>query len=280
MSKKGGFLQHRRGIWQHVRDGRMSLQDVAVHQYIAAQADTRTGVWNGSAGALAGELCLSPRVARRFLERLSRGDYIRRFPVPGKHVCYPILSHKFEPTNGEHRGEQLDAINSINPMELRYVPIKNGEHGGEQEGEHLSSQMRMEKREKRKEKNPAAKTTPLADPRFQPFVDFAYETFEEKHCAKPSWLAKDFKHLQLLLSANAGLSLEELKSRWRSYLATTEIFILKQGSGLAYFSDHCDTFAGGPILGRRDHGTVNRNGGAVPGVPGKYSNLPVTRFEN
>ena len=164
MTKENGFLQHRRGIWEHVRDGRMTLQDVAVHQYIAAQADTRTGVWNGSAGALAGELCLSHRTARRFLERLTRGDYIRRFPAPGKHVCYPILVHKFEPTNGQHKGEQLDAINSISPIELRYVPIEDGEHRGAQEGEHrgehVSSQKRSENRDRRQEKKKEAPAAP------------------------------------------------------------------------------------------------------------------------
>jgi hypothetical protein len=164
MSKENGFLQHRRGIWEHVRDGRMTLQDVAVHQYIAAQADTRTGVWSGSAGALAGELCLSPRIARRFLERLSRGDYIRRFPCPGKHVCYPILIHKFEPTNGEHKGEQLDAINSISPIDLRYVPVEigelEGEQRGEHKGEHLSPQKRIKNREGRREKKEGAPASP------------------------------------------------------------------------------------------------------------------------
>jgi hypothetical protein len=140
MSKGNGYLQHRRGIWEHVRDGRLSLQDVAVHLYIASQADTRSGIWNGSASALAGELCISPRVARRFLERLSRGGYLKRFPTPGKHVCYPILVHKFAITDGEHRGEHLNALGSNGRADLRYFP-------GEQMGEQLSSQKRIENRE-------------------------------------------------------------------------------------------------------------------------------------
>ena len=145
--KENGYLPHRRGIWQHLRDGRMTLQDVAVHAYISSQADTRTGIWQGSAGALAGELCISRRLARRFLERLRKGDYIRRFPIPGRHVCYPILIHKFLLTDGEHKGEHLNALASASPMDLRYFP---GQQEGEQKGEHVTSQkreLRMETRE-------------------------------------------------------------------------------------------------------------------------------------
>jgi hypothetical protein len=155
--KETGFAQIRRGIWEHVRDGRMSLSDYAVYSYIISQADTRTGIWQGSAGALAGELCVSPRLARRFLERLSKGDYIKRFPVPGKHACYPILVHKFLLTNGEHKGEQLNALSSASPVDLRYFP---SEQVGEQMGEHVSSQKRSENREERKTPHPASAAAP------------------------------------------------------------------------------------------------------------------------
>jgi hypothetical protein len=136
--------------------------------------------------------------------------------------------------------------------------------------------------EDREKKPRAAKPAPPADPRHQPFVDFANQTFEEKRKVKPSWLGKDFEHLRLLLKANASLSLTELQTRWRNYLESTEPFTLKQGGGLAYFAGHCDSFAGGPILEpvRGNNGAANRNGGAVPAQPGKYANLPVTRFEN
>ena len=155
MSKGNGFLQLRRGVFEHILDGRMSLADFAIYSYIIGQADTRTGVWNGSAGALAGELSISSRLARKLLERLSRAGYIRRFAVPGKHICYPILVHKFTVTNGEHRGEQLNATLSTSPTDLRYVP---GEQVGELRGEHVgelgASQKILEKGEgETREKN-------------------------------------------------------------------------------------------------------------------------------
>jgi hypothetical protein len=188
--KATGFAQIRRGIWEHLRDGRLTLSDVAVYTYIISQADTRTGIWQGSAGALAGELSISPRLARRFLERLSRGDYIKRFPTPGKHVCYPILVHKFLLTNGEHKGEQLNALSSLSPVDLQYFP---GEQIGEQMGEHVSSQKRSEKREEIKPPQTAS-ANPLADTLEVETKQAAFDLFwerwprkQDKTDAKRAW---------------------------------------------------------------------------------------------
>jgi hypothetical protein len=262
--KETGFAQIRRGIWEHVRDGRMSLSDYAVYSYIISQADTRTGMWQGSAGALAGELCVSPRLARRFLERLSKGDYIKRFPTPGKHVCYPILIHKFLLTNGEHKGEQLNALSSTSPVDLRYFP---GEQMGEQMGEHVSSQKKLETRDLRKK--PAAKPAPPADSRFQPFLDFAFGAFEAKHGQKPSWTGKDYKALSQLLAGNKGLGADELQRRFTNYLSSTEPFTQKQGDSLAYFCAHVDSFLAGPILEKHSAGGSN-------GKPSTSDNIQTT----
>ena len=156
MSKENGFVPIRRGILEHIQDGRLTPLEFTAHYLITSQADTRTGKWVGSAKCIASALCITERMARRVLENLSRGDYIRRFPVPGKHVCYPILVHKFHPTNGEHKGEQLDAISSLSPMDLRYSQIDSGELEGEQKGEHVTSQKRREKGEGRIKKEKAA----------------------------------------------------------------------------------------------------------------------------
>jgi hypothetical protein len=244
LSKENGYLQHRRGIWEHVRDGRLSLQDVAVHQYIASQADTRTGIWNGSAGALAGELCISPRVARRFLERLSRGDYIKRFPMPGKHVCYPILVHKFAITDGEHRGEHLNALASNSPVDLRYFP---GEQMGEHRGEQLSSQKRIENREERKTR--AEKPAP-PDSRYGPFLEFAKASFELKHKRPPTWdcFGKDGSALAAFLRRAPHVTKDVWQVHVLNFFDSTEVFTVKQGGSLSYFISRFDTFASGPIL--------------------------------
>jgi len=252
MTKENGFLPHRRGIWQHVRDGRMTLQDVAVHQYIASQADTRTGMWMGSAGALAGELCISTRVARRFLERLSHGNYIKRFPIPGKHVCYPILVHKFLITNGEHKGELLNALASISPVNLRYFP---GEHMGEHKGEHLSSQKILDTRD-RKQK-PAA--TPPGDARYGPFLEFAKNSFETKNGHPPTWdyFGKDGASLSAFLRRAPHVTLAVWQTNILNFFDSTEAFTTKQGGSLSYFVSRFDTFSSGPIFGKKSIGGNN-----------------------
>src|SRR6516164_1751502 len=120
MTRRNGFLQLRRGLWEHVWDGRMSATETLAFIYICSEADTRTGIWKGSANSLSGELGLTERTARDVLERLEHGGYIRRFAVPGRHSCYPILVHKFLITDGEHNGEQLNAMDSKSPTELAY----------------------------------------------------------------------------------------------------------------------------------------------------------------
>jgi hypothetical protein len=154
MSKENGFAPIRRGLWEHVKDGRMSVTEALAFVYICSQADTRTGIWKGCAKSLAGELGIKERTARDVLEKMEHGDYVRRFAVPGLHSCYPILVHKFPITQGEHNGEQLNALESKGPADLAYFPR---EHNGEQSVEHSAAQRRIENREKRREKTPRRK---------------------------------------------------------------------------------------------------------------------------
>jgi hypothetical protein len=136
MSKFSGFLQLRRGIFEHLRDGRMSHMEVLALIYIATQADTRDGTWKGSAGALAGELVMSPRTARDVLEKLSKKGYLKSWAVPGKHSCYPIAVHKYLSTTGEHAGERVDALSSTGPADDRWFAPKPREENGEQSDSH------------------------------------------------------------------------------------------------------------------------------------------------
>lgn len=152
MSKESGFAPIHRGLWEHVRDGRLSLQDVAVYQYIISQADTRTGIWKGSAGALAGELSMeSHRAARHVLENLERGGYIRRFARPGCRFCYPILVHKFTVTQGANEGQVVNALASTFESGCVSVAFFPCQVDGEVEGQVSASQRRIENREERRE---------------------------------------------------------------------------------------------------------------------------------
>jgi hypothetical protein len=250
MSKENGFVPLRRGLWEHVRDGRMSHLEALAFVYICSQADTRTGVWKGSAKSLAGELDLKERTARDILEKMEHGDYIRRFAIPGLHHCYPILVHKFSITQGEHNGEQLDALNSLSATDLRYLPKESCEQDGEQSVEHgveqSAAQRRIEKREQRKEKKPPA------DPRYGPFLEFAKSAYTLKHGEPPTWdcFGKDGAALAAFLRRAPHITPEEWQTRLSHYFESTEAFTLKQGGSLSYFIQKFDAFASGPILER------------------------------
>jgi hypothetical protein len=111
---------------------------------------------------------------------------------------------------------------------------------------------------KRSKKNPAAKPAPGADPRFQPFFAFAFESFSMKHNRKPLWQGKDLNGLKNLLKSQGteSLPLERLQSNWRNFLGSTEAFTVKQGDSLSYFCSNLDKFSDGPILA----GKVKPNG--------------------
>jgi hypothetical protein len=247
VSKTNGFLQLRRGLWEHVRDGRLTRTKALVYIYMLTQADTRSGVWNGSAGAIAGELAIPKSTAKYVLQKLD-GAYIRRFATPGRHFCYPILLHKFLVTDGQQIGLRLDALSSTSPTALSYVKEKDLQQVVPQIVQQVGPQKRIENREQRKE--PEAKPTPPADSRFQLFLDFAFGSFIQKHGQKPTWGDRDFKALSAMLASNKSLSAAELERRFRNYLDSTEQFTAKHGGSLAYFCAHADSFLSGPILER------------------------------
>jgi len=246
VSKENGFVPLRRGIWEHVRDGRMSVTEALAFIYICSQADTRTGVWKGCAKSLSGEIGIPERTARDVLEKMEHGDYLRRFAVPGRHLCYPILVHKFPITQGEHDGEQLNAIESVSPAELSYSSCEHGvEHG--------AAQRRKENGEKRK------KAAPPPDPRFGPFLEFAKASFETKHKRPPTWdcFGKDGSALAAFLRRAPQVTLETWQFSIANFFDSTEPFTVKQGGSLAYFVSRFDTFSSGPILAAPQKGKGN-----------------------
>lgn len=104
--------------------------------YIATQAHTNDGTWIGSAGALAGEIGINARTARDILENLDKKGYVKRWPVPGRHLCYPIRVHKYPTTTGEHDGDLVDALSSAGPADYRWLPAESRQQHGEENVEH------------------------------------------------------------------------------------------------------------------------------------------------
>jgi hypothetical protein len=180
--KENGFAPIRRGLWEHIRDGRMSHLEALAFVYVCSQADTRTGIWKGCAKALAGELGMRERTARDVLEKMEHGDYIRRFATPGLHSCYPILVHKFQVTQGEHNGEQLNALESKSPADLTYFSREqDGEQSVEHGVEHGAAQRRSEKGKGKNEKkhHPKKRDDVVSLPKS--FSEKAKKTLSEKY---------------------------------------------------------------------------------------------------
>jgi hypothetical protein len=307
--KNNGFLQLRRGLFEHIRDGRMSHLAALCFIYITTQADTRTGIWNGSAGALAGELSISARTCRGVLDRLSARGYIKRFPIPGKHSCYPILVHKFLVTDGKHRGLHLNAVAS-SKSDLRFLVSEHavkqngtqhvkedGElHGeydvkqdgtqyakedGRVDGEHGASQKKTETRNGTSKTQRTAKNSATTGLRFTVFFDTSYRAYSTKNRQPPTWGGKDRANLKRFLMDQARVELPEWERRFSNYLDSTEGFIRKQGHALSYFVTHFDTFKDGPILEKGGVNGVGKNSsGALRADDGKYDDVRIHQFSN
>jgi hypothetical protein len=255
VSKLTGFLQLRRGIFEHVRDGRMSHMDALTFIYIVAQADTRTGVWSGSAGALAGEMGISPRTARDVLERLSADGYLKRFPVPGKHSCYPILIHKFLITDGEHRGKHLNAKDSSSKDDLRhFTRDEHGEHGVG----HSAAQKRIENRNETK--------TSLSDSKLPDAWGFekfyaAYPRKKNPSAARRAWRKVKPAEVEVILAGLEALKSGEWKGKDQQYIPHPASWLNDRR-----WEDEIET--------RRNNGTIGRsNAAAIQAEPGKYAEL-------
>jgi hypothetical protein len=252
MSKENGFLQLRRGIWEHVRNGQMNVNMLAIYVYILSEADTRTGTWMGCAQSICGALRLPLSTVKYALSKMD-GVYIRRFIVRGRRFCHPILCHKFVLTNGPDVGRMLDALSSTSEKALAFFPDAVSPDIQPDHSEHVGRQKRRENRDERRKAKPrAAKPAAPADPRFRAFVDFAYRAFELKHGQKPDWSGKDFKNLTALLKRNQALTLAELERRWNHYSASTERFTVSRGDSLDYFCSKFDSFISGPICGPKE----------------------------
>jgi hypothetical protein len=252
VSKENGFLQLRRGIWNHVRDGSLTAVAALAYIFMLSEADTRSGIWKGSAQCIATALRIPKSTAKYVLKCLD-GRYIRRFSAPGRHSCYPILLHRFVITQGQHVGLMLDAINSGNEKELEFFEREEFPASSPELVQQVGPQRRIENREERKKQ--AGK--PPADPRFGPFLELAKASFETKHGHPPTWdcFGKDGKELTAFLRRAPHVTFEVWQTHISSFFDSTEPFTVKQGGSLSYFVRRFDTFADGPISATLQKGT-------------------------
>lgn len=177
-----GHVKRRRGILGHLQDGRITLLESGAHDVIGMLADKASGIWFGSARALAancGAGDVSERQARHLMESLEQKGYIRRFATPRAHGNYPILVNKYEVTFGAQRGMRLNAILTRDWRHPRYESCP--EQGAEQGAERAPLQ------EVRSEKEKVIPRTPRAG--FPSLPKTGHQEHERKQAAKQQRLA-------------------------------------------------------------------------------------------
>lgn len=115
-----GFIQLRRGIDEHVREGRISFFEGALYVFILLNTNPSTGVCHGSAGLFATIYSISSRTCRDALEKLEDKGYLKRFPVRGKHGSYPILINKFLCSHGAMKGMYVNCLKTTSYTNIFY----------------------------------------------------------------------------------------------------------------------------------------------------------------
>lgn len=115
-----GFIQLRRGLSEHVRDGRLSFFEASLYVFILMDANPATGLCYGSAGLFAAIYGISGRTCRDALEKLESKGYLKRFPVRGKHGSYPILVNKFRCSDGAMKGKYVNCSKSTTCNSIFY----------------------------------------------------------------------------------------------------------------------------------------------------------------
>jgi hypothetical protein len=104
-----GYVPVRRGILEHVFDGRLTPAEHHAFLTILLLADAATGTWRGSSHALTTILGYSSKntMADAF-DGLEAKGYILRDYAPGRRGNYPIVIAKFLFTRGANAGKQID----------------------------------------------------------------------------------------------------------------------------------------------------------------------------
>lgn len=107
--KTTGYYGRRRGILEHIEDGRISMLDNSFHDVLCQIADHSTGIAYTSAARLARRFNLSRQLVHKYLIRLERGRYIRRFRKARSSATQVIWIHLYECTGLSQSVKRLNA---------------------------------------------------------------------------------------------------------------------------------------------------------------------------
>lgn len=94
-----GYIQLRRGILEHLADGRITSDEFAAYTVVLLAADRRSGSWKGSGAELAKRIGWQVRKAQRVLAELARKGYLALKRLGGRVFHgYLVSIPKYFPT--------------------------------------------------------------------------------------------------------------------------------------------------------------------------------------
>jgi hypothetical protein len=118
-----GYYPRRRGVLEHIRDGRMSLLDNSFHDLLCLIADPATGIARTSAAHLHFDFGISRILAQKYLIRLESKGYIRRFRKARSKSRQIVLIHLYECTALPQKGMILNALATADWRQCVYEPV-------------------------------------------------------------------------------------------------------------------------------------------------------------
>ena len=104
-----GYSRLRHGLFDHFESGRLSEAECFLFLRLLDQADYLTGIVTICARSLANPKGQDLKRIQNLIRRLRKKGFINFSIRPGAHDPYDALIHKFEPTDGPHRGTRLNA---------------------------------------------------------------------------------------------------------------------------------------------------------------------------
>jgi hypothetical protein len=120
-----GFVQLRRGILEHIHDGRLSTIEFAVLNCLIMLADKETGIGEINAPLLRYYLPdLSSDGAQRALSSLERNRYIYRVGPSSCKRAYRYCVNKYELTAGPHKSRRIcldEVVRSKDIKDILYL---------------------------------------------------------------------------------------------------------------------------------------------------------------
>lgn len=99
-----GYAKFRRGLVEHLKDGRMTADEYCVFSLLIQLADFHSGVWIGSGVAMSSYTKWCERKNQMVLGSLQSKGYLELRTIPGRKGNYPIVVNKY---HGSAHGDAM-----------------------------------------------------------------------------------------------------------------------------------------------------------------------------